>query len=161
MSTTTRRLDGVTRWLNPDEQHAWRLLLGLNAQLMARLNRGLQESNGLSLPDYDVLVALTDATGSVRMRELGQKLQWDKSRLSKQVSRMAVRGLVERRDCPEDRRAAYVDLTEAGRAAIEAAAPAHVELVRTLIFDQMSAADVAALSRIIRPVLGKLEAEPD
>ncbi|WP_278257579.1 MarR family winged helix-turn-helix transcriptional regulator [Nocardioides convexus] len=93
----------------------------------------LQAASGLSLSDYEILVALTDEDvpeHSLRMFELGERLQWEKSRVSKQVSRMEARGLVERRHCADDRRGAFVDLTEAGHAAIAAAAPSHVDLVR-------------------------------
>lgn len=150
----------MTRWLSGDEQRAWRGLLTMNARLMARLNRELQESSGLSLADYDVLVALTDVTGrTLRMGELGQALQWEKSRLSKQVSRMAARGLVTRRGGSDDGRATHVDLTESGRRAIESAAPDHVELVRRLVFDQLSPAQVEQLAGICRAVLIHLEGD--
>jgi DNA-binding MarR family transcriptional regulator len=150
----------MTRWLDDDEQHAWRALLAVNAQLTVRMNRGLQESSGLSLSDYDVLVALTDVPeGSVRMRDLGRTLQWEKSRVSKQVSRMAARGLVVRQECADDLRGSYVDLTDAGRAAIEAAAPDHVELVRDVVFDGLTAEQLAAFSEALDVIRDRLELE--
>lgn len=146
------------RGLNDEEQRAWRGLLDVQAGLRARLHRELQATSGLSLPDYDVLVHLTDVPeGRLRAFELGDGLQWEKSRLSKQVARMAKRGLVVREHCPEDRRGAYVAVTAQGRLAIEEAAPAHVELVRRLVFDELSAAQVRTLSRIAETVLGRLE----
>lgn len=150
----------MARWLDDDEQHAWRALLAVNAQLTALMNRGLQESSGLSLSDYDVLVALTDVSdGSVRMRDLGRTLQWEKSRVSKQVSRMAARGLVVRRECADDLRGSYVDLTAAGRAAIEAAAPGHVELVRDVVFDGLSVEQLAAFSEALDIIRDRLDQE--
>jgi DNA-binding MarR family transcriptional regulator len=146
------------RWLDDEEQRAWRGWLDLNAQLSAILNRHLQTTSGLSLPDYDVLVALTDVPErSLRMFELGTRLGWEKSRVSKQVSRMAVRGLVERRECPDDRRGAFVDLTDAGLTAIRSAAPAHVDLVRRLVFDELSRAQVRSLATISRALLDRFE----
>lgn len=150
----------MTRWLEPEEQHAWRGLLALNARVMARLNKGLQETSGLSLADYDVLVALTDvAEQSLRIGALGEALQWEKSRLSKQLSRMEARGLVARRECEEDRRGTHIELTDQGREAIEQAAPAHVELVRQLVFDPLSAREVGALAGITDAVLERLDGE--
>lgn len=147
-----------TRWLDDEEQRAWRGWLDLNAQLSAILNRHLQVVSGLSLSDYDVLVALTDVPErSLRMFELGARLGWEKSRVSKQVARMAARGLVERRECPDDRRGAFVDLTDDGLAAIQAAAPAHVELVRSLVFDGLSRAQVRSLAAISRTLLDRFE----
>lgn len=146
-----------THWLSTDEQKAWRAWLAVNAQLSARMNRELQFGHGLSLPDYDVLVNLTDVPErSLRMYELGNRLQWEKSRLSRQVMRMAARGLVRRRECLDDRRGAFVDLTDEGRKAIEEAAPQHVALIRSLLFDHFTAEDVAALAAITSGVLERL-----
>ena len=146
------------RWLDEDQQRAWRSFLDVHAGLRARLNRELQATSGLSLSDYDVLVHLTDVPdGRLRAFELGQGLQWEKSRVSKQVARMAKRDLVTREDCPEDRRGAYVALTAKGQQAIEEAAPAHVELVRQLVFDQLSVAQVKTLARIAATVLRELD----
>jgi DNA-binding MarR family transcriptional regulator len=149
----------TTRWLDEEEQRAWRAWLDLNAKLSARLNRDLQTGSGLSIADYEILVALTDEDvpdHSLRMYELGERLQWEKSRVSKQVTRMAARGLVERRDCADDRRGAFVDLTEDGMTAIKSAAPSHVELVRTLFFDGFSREEIAAVARFATTVLGRL-----
>jgi DNA-binding MarR family transcriptional regulator len=150
----------VPRWLDTEQQQAWRGWLELNAQLSAALHRQLQATSGLSLADYDVLVALTDVPErSLRMFALGATLGWDKSRLSKQVSRMATRGLVVRRECHDDRRGAFVDLTEVGLAAIRTAAPAHVELVQRLVFDGLSRAQVRGLATLSRTLLGRLADE--
>lgn len=149
------------RWLDHQQQQAWRAWLNLNAELSARLHQHLQATNGLSLADYDVLVALTDVPDrTLRMFELGERLQWEKSRLSKHVSRMAARGLVTRRDCPDDRRGAFAELTAAGLAAIEKAAPAHVELVRRLVFDGLSPTQVRSLATITATVLERVRARP-
>ena len=149
-------MNGV-RWLADDEQATWRSWLAVNVQLSARLNRELQAQSGLSLPDYDVLVALTDSpTRSRRMFEICDELQWEKSRLSKQVSRMAARGLVTRRESAEDRRGAVVELTDEGLAAIRSAAPAHVELVRRLVFDGLTPAQVRSLRVTCEIVLDRL-----
>lgn len=154
MSTTTR-------WLGDEEQQAWRGWLELHTQLSARLNRDLQAASGLSLSDYEILVALTDpdvADCSLRMFELGERLQWEKSRVSKQVSRMEARGLLARRNCPDDRRGAFVDLTEEGMAAIAAAAPGHVQLVRELFFEGLSEQQVRDLAEFSQGVLARLSA---
>ena len=146
------------RWLDSEEQRAWRAWLDAHARLSARLNRELQATSGLSLSDYDVLVHLTDVPeGRLRAFELGEGLQWEKSRVSRQVARMAARGLVDRQASPEDGRGAYVTLTPAGRRAIEDAAPAHVELVRKLLFDGLSPAQVRTLAAVALSVVERVE----
>lgn len=148
------------RWLDETEQAAWRGFLGMHAHLSARMNQELQRTAGLSLADYDVLVHLTDVPdGRRRSFELGRSLDWEKSRVSKQVTRMEARGLVVREDCEEDRRGHFVVLTDDGRRAIERAAPPHVALVRDLVFDGLSRRQVQALRDITATVLDRLESD--
>jgi DNA-binding MarR family transcriptional regulator len=146
------------RWLNESEQRAWRTYLAMNAQLTARLNRQLQEESQLSLADYDVLVHLTDHDdGCARVLKLARDLQWEKSRLSHHLSRMERRGLIARVGCPTDARGAFVVLTPAGRAAIEDAAPRHVDTVRALVFDQLTPELVDLMHALASRVLTRLQ----
>jgi len=149
----------VTRWLDAREQRAWRGYIAMQAQLNAELHRRMQAESGLSLADFDVLVALTDrASERMRVLELAEALQWEKSRLSHHLSRMQKRGLIEREDCPDDARGAFVLLSAEGRRAIDAAAPPHVAAVRELVFDGLDDADVDALARIAEAVLARIAA---
>jgi DNA-binding MarR family transcriptional regulator len=138
----------VTAWLTEEEQRAWRGLLHMTAQLNAKMGRQLQDEHGISLPDYDILARLGEVPEGMRVRDLQATLSWGQSRVSHQLSRMERRGLIERRDCPSDRRAATFALTQAGRDAIEQAAPGHVEAVRRMVFDRLTAEDVAHLAAI-------------
>jgi DNA-binding MarR family transcriptional regulator len=148
----------MTRWLDEDEQRAWRALMTMSNRLNARLNRELQASDGLSQADYDVLVRLTDVpAGRLRVGDLADDLQWEQSRLSHQLTRMQRRGLIGRTGSPDDRRVTWVTLTEAGRAAIERAAPAHVEVVRRLVLDGLTRDQLTALGEIAQLVLTRLE----
>jgi DNA-binding MarR family transcriptional regulator len=52
---------------------------------------------------------------------------------------------------------AFVALTDAGRAAIEAAAPAHVEAVRQLVFDGLTRDQVRTLAEISDQVLDRMQ----
>jgi DNA-binding MarR family transcriptional regulator len=147
----------MTRWLTEEEQRAWRGLLRMTSQLNARMNRQLQDGYGVSLVDYEVLVVLSEApAGRLRVFEISDALAWEQSRVSHQLARMQRRGLVAREECQTDARGAFAVLTEAGRAAIERAAPAHVEIVRQLVFDGLSRDQVAALTAITSDVLERL-----
>jgi DNA-binding MarR family transcriptional regulator len=148
-------------WLSEDEQRVWRNHVTMTAQLQSAMSRALQADCGLSLPDYDVLVALDERPGC-RISELGERLGWEQSRLSHQLSRMRARGLIDRRGATDDRRAATVDLTTDGRAALGTAAPGHAELVRTLVFEDVSASDLRVVERWTAGVLERIQrrAEP-
>jgi DNA-binding MarR family transcriptional regulator len=149
----------MSRWLTEEEQRAWRGLLRMTSQLNARANRLLQEEYGISLADYEVLVALSEAPeGRLRVFEVADALAWEQSRVSHQLARMARRALITREGCATDARGAFAVLTTVGRGAIERAAPAHVEQVRQLVFDELSHEQVSALTEITTRVLDRLAA---
>src|ERR1700729_613521 len=132
-------------WLSADEQRAWRTYLRMSSLLPAALNRQLQRDCGLTLPEYEVLVQLSE-TPRHRLRpfQICEALNWEQSRLSHQLTRMERRGLVSRQECAADGRGAFIELTTAGAGAIGAAAPRHVAAVRRLGFDRLSDAQRAA-----------------
>ncbi|MGK2866051.1 MAG: MarR family winged helix-turn-helix transcriptional regulator [Mycobacterium sp.] len=143
--------------LTVQERALWRGYLTMTGRLQAVMNRQLQHKCGLSLADYDVLVALDESPGC-RMTDLGARLGWEQSRVSHQLRRMRGRGLVDRHNADDDRRSVIVELTSEGRAALAAAAPAHAELVRAVVFDGMSATQLRAVDQWVSRVLSRLDA---
>lgn len=130
-------------------------------RLGGRLSRLLQKQSKLSDADYGVLVNLTDVPeGRRRYQDLARALEWEKSRMSHQIARMANRGLVVREECAEDARGAFVVITPAGRAAIEAAAPLHVAAVRELFLDHVTPAELRTLAQISERVVEKMDESP-
>lgn len=148
-------------WLNPREGRAWRAFIDAHQQIEVHLNRRLQEA-GLSGADYSVLAALS-AQGEDRMsaRQLSQALGWEKSRLSHQVRRMQKDGLISREPNPDDARSTMVCLLPAGRAAIEKAAPGHVEDVRRNFVDLFTPAELDMLATLNERVLHHLATNDD
>ena len=145
-------------WLDTDEQQAWRAFLHMHAELTAQLGREMQDEFGLSIADFSVLVQLSEHPDRrLRILELARGLQWEKSRLSHQLTRMEQRGLLERSNCSADRRGAFVVLTDRGLAAVEAAAPRHVAAVRRYVFDGLDATQITALHAIATSVLSRLD----
>lgn len=139
------------RWLDEEEQALWRSWLGAQARMHAAIQCDLRERSSLTESEFGVLVNLTDHEGdALRMGELARLLEWDRSRISHQISRMERRGLVRRNACAGDARGFVVEVTPAGRDAIEQAAPGHVETVRRAFFDRLDAADREALARVLR-----------
>ena len=146
------------RWLDDDEQRAWRAYRRMRLLLDAQVARDLHADSGLSAPDYDVLSDLSESEGhQLRVTDLAARLQWSKSRLSHHLSRMEKRGLVGREECASDGRGAFIVLTPEGRAAIEAAAPSHVDAVRRFFFDVVTSDDVEALASIADRVIARVE----
>jgi DNA-binding MarR family transcriptional regulator len=150
------------KWLDPTEQRAWRGFIDTYTHLMAVLGKELAEETGLSTQDYAVLVALSEHPDhTMRSFELGDELAWEKSRLSHHLSRMVYRELVSRRDCPTDKRGAFIGITQKGRKAIKAAAPGHVSSVRRYFIDQLTKRELEALAKIGDKVQKALEEDPD
>ncbi len=126
---------------------------------MRPLGRRLQRATGLSTAEYEVLVNLDKAPcGELRVLELAAAMEWEKSRLSKQIGRMVDRGLVARQPCPTDQRGALLALTGAGRDAFVAAEQVHLEHVRELFFDALEPDELVALGDIAAKVLAHVEA---
>jgi DNA-binding MarR family transcriptional regulator len=144
-------------WLSDDEQRAWRTYLRMSSLLPAALNRELQQDSGLTLPEYEVLVQLSE-TPQQRLRpfQICEALNWEQSRLSHQLTRMERRGLVSRLECAADGRGAFIGLTAAGADAIGSAAARHVAAVRRLIFDRLSDAQRAAFEEACAAIVTAL-----
>lgn len=149
------RMTGM--WLTADEQRTWRTYLRLNSLLLARLNRQLQQDSGLTLPEYEVLVQLSEAPQQQRRPfQICEALNWEQSRLSHQLTRMQHRGLVAREECEADGRGAFVVLTAAGANAIRSAAPGHVAAVRRLVFDRLGDDQRAAFEQACTAIIDAL-----
>jgi DNA-binding MarR family transcriptional regulator len=155
-------VSNTTEWLDDRQRCAWHRFLAVQRRLPAQLSRHLQRDSGLSAADYEILVHLSESPrGCMRAFEISQATQWEKSRVSHHLSRMVQRGLVERQVCPNDPRYAIIALTEAGRAAIDQAAPLHAAHVRRYFIDALTPGQLDALDGICDAVLARLDQEPD
>jgi len=140
-------------WLDPQQQHAWRAYLVGTTLLMDRLDRDLRAKHGLSLPEYEVLVRLSECEGNrLRMAVLADSLSFSRSRVTHTVSRLERTGLVERVTCTSDGRGVEALLTRKGWALLEQAAPTHVRGVRDHLVDLASSDDFEAVGRVFDAV---------
>jgi DNA-binding MarR family transcriptional regulator len=145
------------RWLNAEERRIWLGWVFTSRLLWEEIERDLQRDSGLSFGHYEILVMLSETpTRARRMSELADATQSSRSRLSHAVARLEELGWVRREACPEDRRGQLAVLTDEGFAALEAAAPMHVESVRRHLFDLLSPDQLANLQDIQEEVLDHL-----
>jgi DNA-binding MarR family transcriptional regulator len=145
------------RWLSPAERVAWLLLAGVLIKLPAALDAQLQRDAGLSHFEYMVLAGLSEAPRrTLRMSDLAELANGSLSRLSHVVTRLERRGWVRREACPEDGRYTNAVLTEEGWVKVVATAPGHVETVRALVIDALSAEQVGQLDEIARRVMARV-----
>jgi DNA-binding MarR family transcriptional regulator len=148
-------------WLNAREDRAWRAFIHAHDQIEAQLNRRLLES-GLSGADYTVLASLSALDGDrMPAHALCKALGWEKSRLSHQLRRMEKNDLISREPNPDDARSTMVCLLRAGRAAIEKAAPGHVEDVRRNFIDLFTPAELDMLATLNERILHHVATDDD
>ncbi|MEV5554755.1 MarR family transcriptional regulator [Nonomuraea wenchangensis] len=147
---STKRVHEAVRWLDADEERAWRALRRMMIAIQTRTAHDLA-ALGLSEPDYEVLSTLAERPGRTStLGEQATKMGWSRSRLSRHATRMEARGLLRREPDPDDGRGCYLVLTEHGLETLEDAAPAHLESVRRHVIDRLSPADLSALEDIAR-----------
>ncbi|HEX8305771.1 MAG TPA: MarR family transcriptional regulator [Jatrophihabitans sp.] len=138
-----------TRWLNAEEQAAWRSFVDGVRALIDVLDRQLQADSNLPHSYFEILIPLSEAEGrTLRMSELAEAARSSRSRLSHAVARLEERGWVRRLTCPTDRRGQLAQLTDEGFAIVEAAAPGHVDTVRKYLIDRLTPEQLRAMGEI-------------
>lgn len=151
-------MDDQTRWLDDDELRAWLRLAGVMLKLGPALDSQLQRDADMTHFDYLCLAMLSEAEDhTLRMSELAARANASLSRLSHVVKKLEQRGWVERLPCPDSRRVTMARLTPTGYDVLVAAAPGHVETVRSLVFDDLDRDDVAALERIAGHIVDRID----
>ena len=136
---------------------AWRQYIIASRRLLDALDEDLA-SHDLSMADYEVLAQLSDAPDrSMRMSELAELAMISRSRLSHRIKVMEQAGWVRREACPDDKRGSFAIMTPKGWKAIVAAAPDHVESVRTRFLDVLDKADQKLLAEIFERVTERVK----
>ena len=147
-----------TRWLDDEEQAAWRGLLAATSLIDRRLDEQLQRDSGMPHAYYTVLVALSEQPGrTCRMSVLADLTMSSQSRVSHAVARLEERGWVRRDPSASDGRGKLAVLTDAGRRALRGAAPGHVEQVRRVVFDRLTPEQVQQLRAITDAITAPAE----
>lgn len=124
-------------------------LLQVESRTIERIAPALEERTGVPMSWYEVLACLTGAPEEgCRMNELADELLVSRGGATRLVARMEEAGLVERITPPEDRRATYARLTDAGRTTEAQASPVLLALVEEHFGRHLDADDLAALTRI-------------
>lgn len=145
------------RWLDDDEKRAWIHWVFATRLFWEEVERDLQQEADMPFGYYDILVMLSETPGRrLRMSELADSTQSSRSRLSHAVNRLEALGWVRRESCTDDRRGQLAVLTDEGFAALAAAAPHHVESVRTHLFDVLTPEQVDQLDAITHSLLEHL-----
>jgi len=128
-------------------------LLVVEWRLGERLEAELQTKAGVSLSRLELLMHLQFKDGKRRMSDLADALLLSRGGATRLVAKAEEEGLVVREIPPDDRRATYAVLTDAGRAAAERGFPVYVEAVQRLFQDFVTDEEAEVLVRIWNRVL--------
>ncbi len=150
--------DDAPRWLDADEQRAWILVSQMTMRLPSALESRMQAVAGLGYFEYLVLSGLSMAPGRrLHLKDVARYTGSSLSRLSNTVRRFEERGWARRETDPEDGRSTYGVLTDAGLEVVRRAAPLHVEEVRRLVLDPLTARQLATLGEASRRIVSALD----
>jgi len=131
------------------ETEVWIGLLETHKRLTRAVNAELEAEHGLSLSAVELLARLSAAEGQIlRLTDLAERTGLSLSRVSRIVDTLEARGLVQRRRCPEDKRACHAGLTVAGAELLEAAQATHFAGVQAHFFSQVEPAELEALAAV-------------
>lgn len=132
----------------PDEGQlsAWRAFLYAHATVVDRLDRELQDEQGLALTWYEVLLHLHRAPDhKLRLSGLAERLVLSRSGLTRLMDRMVAAELIEREVCPTDRRGAFAVLTQEGLARLRLASPVHLRGIQQHFVGLLTGDEVGAI----------------
>ncbi|MEU7872794.1 MarR family transcriptional regulator [Dactylosporangium sp. NPDC049140] len=147
------------RTLEPGEWALWNSWMQAQRLLARELDRDLQREYGISKAEFSVLVTLHQtAGGQMRVGELAESLDWEKSRVAHQLTRMENRELVERTDNEFNGRRVGVGLTAKGREAVEQAILGHAGNIRRYFFETLTPEQAAAIEAWSRQTVDRIEA---
>ncbi len=142
------------------QYRAWRAFHKLRGQLLPHLAKNITENTGLTPSEFFLLITLIDSPkATLHSYEIAEKLDWEKSRVSHQITRMEERDLVMRSVCPSDARSCLVELTPSGRKYLKKALPNHFEDVKHCFGDLLTAAQLDTLIEISSIVTKHLASE--
>ena len=124
------------------------------------MDANLRAEHGLTINDYEVLLALSRAPDR-RMRrvDLADQVLLTQSGITRLLHGLEEAGLVCRADCPTDRRVVYAELTDGGHERLRAAAKTHVRDIEQLFAARLSGEELATLEGILARFAGAMDGE--
>ena len=151
-----------TPWLDEQQRQAWLRFAGVLTLLPAELDGEMQRTAGLTQFEYSVLAALSESPDrTLRISRLAEFARGSLSRLSHLIKRLEGRGWVRRELDPDDGRYTNAILTDEGYAKVVATAPGQLELVRRLVVDVLTPAQLRQLGEISGRILDRVNPDGD
>lgn len=145
---------GVLAQMDDERIQLMGLIVRTNRRLSETLGRELEQSVGIPLVFFDVLIHVAAAPETrLTMSRLSTDVALTTGGVTRLVDRMVDAGLVERQNCPNDRRSIHVVLTPEGQAVLGQAVAAHVDGIERHLMAHLNVSDRADLVRVLSKVL--------
>ncbi len=149
----------ATQWLNPQEMTAWRAFIAVSNDMWRIVDRDLAKHD-LDSGDFQLLAMVSESPDQrIRLCDLADELRLTRSGLTRRMEGVLKKKLVARVQSTEDGRVAYAHMTPKGMDALKVIAPEHLETVRRIMFNHLSAAEVKAIASGLSKVAEHLESE--
>jgi DNA-binding MarR family transcriptional regulator len=141
--------EAVLQQLSPEKRAAWIGFLQAHSLVTKALEADLIANFGLQLSAFEVLsrVAVADG-GHLRMSDLAEQALLSQSRVSRLVTELEQRGLMQRRGCEKDTRVVYAGITDEGRELVERAQDPHSESIEERFFKGLSEKEISRLAEL-------------
>ncbi|MHA7304860.1 MarR family winged helix-turn-helix transcriptional regulator [Arthrobacter sp. TMN-49] len=98
-----------------DISAVWSQVAAFATAMDASLGKWLTSTRGIGLTDYRALAQLSQASAKeLRVNELAQRIGLNQSSVTRLVSRLEEKDLVDRDTCPDDGRGVYAVITARG-----------------------------------------------
>ena len=150
--------DEPVRWLTAEQLDSWLSFVRVLTWLPWSIDQQLQRDSKLRMVEYQVLAMLSESRDrTMRMSSLAEVTNASLSRLSHLVDRLEKRGFVRREPDPTDGRFTNAILTDLGLATLAAAAPAHVEHIRSLVIDVLTPEQLRRLGRDATRIMARID----
>jgi DNA-binding MarR family transcriptional regulator len=145
---------GILGQIDDERLQLMGLFVRTHRKLTETLGRELEESAGIPLVFFDVLIHVAAAPdGYLTMSRLSVDISLTTGGVTRLVDRMVDAGLVVREHCPSDRRSIHVVLTPEGHAVLGQAVAAHIESIDRHLMAHLDTDERAALSAALIKVL--------
>ena len=146
---TAEACEQVLPGMSEEKRAAWIGFLRTHAAITRALDADLVANLGIPLSAFEVLFGVANSNeGFLRMSEVAEHAMLSPSRVSRLVTELERRGLLERRSCPSDSRVVYAAITERGREVLARMQELHFEGIERRFFSPLSDEQIEQLGEL-------------
>lgn len=145
----TEACEQVLHEMAPEKRAAWIGFLQTHAAITKALDADLMANVGIPLSAFEVLFGVAHAEeGYLRMSEVAEQAMLSPSRVSRLVTELERRGLLERRSCESDSRVVYAAITDQGSQLLEQVQALHFEGIERRFFSALTDDQIEQLGEL-------------